>query len=188
DKESWAVPAPPSTPFKVRPLILLALPGATLVALAVHFLVSKNEPRADTASYTILLAILLGLSVAAVGGQALWPGLRRRLAHMIPIFAAAVMALCLWEGVTSGLRLLPLPYFPSPASVLQSLINDRALLFDSTWHSLLLLLSGYLIGAVIALITGICIGWFPYARYWGMPVLKVVGPIPATAWVPLAMV
>ena len=26
------------------------------------------------------------------------------------------------------------------------------------------------------------------ARYWGMPLLKILGPIPATAWVPLAMV
>ena len=33
------------------------------------------------------------------------------------------------------------------------------LLFDSTWHSLLLL-SGYALGVVVALITGICIGWF----------------------------
>ena len=44
------------------------------------------------------------------------------------------------------------------------------------------------LGVVVALVTGICIGWFPHARYWGMPLLKVVGPIPATAWVPLAMV
>jgi NitT/TauT family transport system permease protein len=40
----------------------------------------------------------------------------------------------------------------------------------------------------VALVTGVCIGWYPLARYWGMPVLKIVGPIPATAWVPLAMV
>src|SRR5205814_4110318 len=26
------------------------------------------------------------------------------------------------------------------------------------------------------------------ARYWGMPLLKVIGPVPATAWIPLAMV
>jgi NitT/TauT family transport system permease protein len=110
------------------------------------------------------------------------------MAHMCPIIAAGVLSLCLWEAITSGFRLLPLPYFPSPAGVLQSLVNDRALLFDSTWHSLLLLLSGYAIGVVIALVTGICIGWCPHARYWGMPLLKVVGPIPATAWVPLAMV
>jgi NitT/TauT family transport system permease protein len=30
-------------------------------------------------------------------------------------------------------------------------------------------------------------GWFRLVRYWGMPVLKFVGPIPATALVPLVM-
>ena len=94
-----------------------------------------------------------------------------------------------WEVITSGFRLLPMPYFPSPAGVLQSLVNDRGLLFDSTWHSLLLLLSAdILLGVIVALVTGVCIGWFRPARYWGMPLLKVVGPIPATAWIPLAMV
>src|SRR5205814_5624755 len=52
------------------------------------------------------------------------------------------------EVITSGFRMLPLPYFPSPAGVVQSMINDRGLLFDSTWHSLVLLLSGYLLGVV----------------------------------------
>src|SRR5207249_3778083 len=87
-----------------------------------------------------------------------------------------------------GFRLLPLPYFPSPAGVLRSLLDDWGLLLDSTWHSLLLLLSGYAVGVAVALVTGVCIGWFRAARYWGMPILKVVGPIPATAWIPLAMV
>ena len=31
------------------------------------------------------------------------------------------------------------------------------------------------------------IGWFPQARHWGMPVMKLVGPIPATAFIPLAL-
>jgi NitT/TauT family transport system permease protein len=107
---------------------------------------------------------------------------------MGPIFAAALLLFGAWELITSGWRLLPLPYFPSPAGVFQSLINDRALLFDSTWHSLILLLGGYALGVVAGLISGICIGWSSPIRYWGMPVLKVVGPIPATAWIPLAMV
>jgi NitT/TauT family transport system permease protein len=167
---------------------LLAVPGATLIALVIHLFVSKDEPVPDTRSYSAFLGIILGASAVAAFAQSFWPGLRRWMAHMGPILAAAVLLLCSWEVITSGLRLLPLPYFPGPAGVLQSLINDRALLFDSTWHSLLLLLSGYTLGVVIALITGVCIGWYPLARYWGMPLLKVVGPIPATAWVPLAMV
>lgn len=167
---------------------LASLPAATLIALAVHVAVSKNEPPADTRSYTVFLGIVLGLSIVAALVQPAWAGLRRWMAHMWPILAVFVSLLCAWEVITSGFRLLPLPYFPSPAGVLQSLINDRGPLFDSTWHSLLLLGSGYAVGTVIALITGICIGWFPHARYWGMPLLKVIGPIPATAWVPLAMV
>jgi len=167
---------------------LVAIPLAALIALAVHLFVSKSEPPVDTRSYSTFLGMVLGASLVAVALQPFWSSLRRWMAHMCPIIAAAVLLLCSWEVITSGFRLLPLPYFPSPAGVLQSLINDYALLFDSTWHSLLLLLSGYALGVVIALITGICIGWFPYARYWGMPLLKVIGPIPATAWVPLAMV
>jgi len=71
---------------------------------------------------------------------------------------------------------------------LQSMISDRALLFDSTWHSLVLLLAGYVLGALAAFVSGVCIGWSNSARYWGMPLLKVIGPVPATAWIPLAMV
>src|SRR5437870_13277358 len=108
--------------------------------------------------------------------------------HMWPILSAAMFFLAVWDVVTLGFQLLPLPYFPGAAAVLRSLISDRALLLDSTWHSLALLLSGYSVGVLVGLISGICIGWSTPIRYWGMPLLKVVGPIPATAWIPLAMV
>ena len=167
---------------------LVSLPVVTLIALAVHIAVSKNEPPIDTRSYTVFLGIVLGLSVVAALIQPAWAGLRRWMSDMWPIVAAFVSLLCLWEVITSGLRWLPMPYFPSPATVLQSLINDRKPLVDNTWYSLLRLSSGYLLGVSVALVTGICIGWFRHARYWGMPLLKVIGPIPATAWVPLAMI
>ena len=188
EKAEWIADPSSTIPVKPSVLALLAVPAAALIALAVHLSVAKEEPAADTRSYSVFLALLLGAAVVAAVVQPFWSGLRRWMAHMSPILAATVLLLSVWEGITSGLRLLPLPYFPSPAGVLQSLLNDRALLFDSTWHSLLLLLSGYALGVVIALITGVCIGWYPLARYWGMPLLKVLGPIPATAWVPLAMV
>lgn len=167
---------------------LLALPVAALIALVVHLSFSSKEPSADVHSYTLFLSVILGASVVLLLARPIWSRLRRWTQDIFPIFAAAVLLLCVWEVITSGLRLLPLPYFPSPAGVLQSLVNDRALLFDSTWHSLILLLGGYALGVVAGLISGICIGWSSPIRYWGMPVLKVVGPIPATAWIPLAMV
>jgi NitT/TauT family transport system permease protein len=167
---------------------LLVLPIAIGIALGVHVLVSKKELPVEVRSYTILLGSVLGLALVAVVVQGFWPALRRWMLHMGPIMAGAIVLLITLEIITAGLRLLPMPYFPSPAGVLQSLIDDRGMILDSTWHSLQLLLCGYVLGVILGVITGVCIGWFEMARYWGMPVLKVVGPIPATAWIPLAMV
>ena len=172
----------------IRLRTLIALPLVCLIGFGVHYRISRDELVPDSRSYHTFLFIVMGLSIAAGVMQVFWASLRRWMQEMFPIFAAAIVTLTIWDIITTGFRLLPLPYFPGPAGVLQSLINDRALLWDSTWHSLLLLLSGYLLGVIVALVTGICIGWFARARYWGMPLLKVVGPIPATAWVPLAMV
>jgi len=166
----------------------LAVPIAGSIALAVHFFVPKTEMVPLTHYYPLVLSVMLG---AGLLGAALCPffaGLQRWVRRMWPILGVVTLLVCLWELVTACLGWLPLPYFPEPETVLASLVSDRALLFDSTWHSLVLLLSGYFVGVIIALITGITIGWFPHARYWGMPLLKVVGPIPATAWIPLAMV
>ncbi len=181
--------ANPSVPA-LKPLLrtLLAIPIAVAIALAVHLFAPNNELPPDARLYSYFLGGILGVAVARAALQAYWPGLRRWMREMCPIFAAAVMLLCVWELITGVLHLLPLPYFPAPPAVLQSLVTDRAPLFDSTWHSLLLLMSGYTLGVAVALVTGICIGWSARARYWGMPLLKVIGPIPATAWIPLAMV
>jgi NitT/TauT family transport system permease protein len=177
---------PPSVGASLRTLLAFSL--AVAVALAVHLFVSKKEPPPETRMYTIFLCAVLATAILTAPAQLRWSGLRRWRQNLHPILAAGALLLCFWEIITSGFRLLPLPYFPSPAKVLQSLISDRGLLFDSTWHSLILLTSGYALGVVAGLISGVFIGWSPPIRYWGMPVLKVVGPIPATAWIPLAMV
>ena len=167
---------------------LLAVPIAGVIALALHEFAAANESPAQALLYTYFLSGLLIASVVAVALQPVLSALRKWMGESWPLIAAAVFCLAVWELVTSVLHWLPLPYFPGPSGVLLSLVNDRAVLFDSTWHSLVLLLGGYTLGVLVGLISGICIGWFPYARYWGMPILKIVGPIPATAWIPLAMV
>lgn len=183
-----AASAPVTRPARVSWITLLAVPVSAGLALGVHLLVSEKELPPETHAYTIFLAGFLGLAVLAGIAQTAWRGLREWMREMCPILAGLLLVLTAWEIITSGLRLLPMPYFPSPAGVLQSLINDRGMIADSTWHSLQLLLGGYTLGVLLGVITGVCIGWFAGARYWGMPVLKVVGPIPATAWIPLAMV
>jgi NitT/TauT family transport system permease protein len=167
---------------------LAVVPLAAVAALAVHLIVSKSEPAAQTHSYSTFVGILFFLGIAADLIQLFLPRVRAWMRETFPIIGAAIFLMAIWELITVGFHWLPMPYFPGPAGVLQSIISDRMLLLDSAWHSLVLLLSGYFVGTVVALVTGICIGWFRPARYWGMPLLKVIGPIPATAWIPLAMV
>src|SRR6266516_3054137 len=166
----------------------LAVPVASLITFGIHWLLSKQSPPLETQSYMLLFWEILGVSIVLAIAQSFWTALRQWMRHMWPIFAAAILLLGLWDVITLGFHLLPLPYFPGPAAVLRNLISDRALLLDSTWHSLVLLLSGYTLGVIVGLVSGVCIGWSTSVRYWGMPLLKVVGPIPATAWIPLAMV
>jgi NitT/TauT family transport system permease protein len=166
----------------------IAIPVATAAAYGVHLWAARNQSEIETHSYSVFLGIMAGMGIVCAAVQPFWSWLRRWMGQNCPIFAAAICLLCVWEVITSGFHWLPLPYFPGPPGVLQSLINDRMDLVKHTLYSLRLLLSGYVLGAAVALVTGVCIGWFPRARYWGMPLLKVIGPIPATAWIPLAMV
>jgi NitT/TauT family transport system permease protein len=168
--------------------VQLAVPVASLITFGIHLLFSKNAPPVETHSYMLLFWEILGVSIVLAIAQRFWATLRNWMRHMWPIFTAAILLLGIWDVITSGFRLLPLPYFPGPAAVLRSLISDRALLLDSTWQSLALLVSGYTVGVIVGLISGVCIGWSRSVRYWGMPLLKVVGPIPATAWIPFSMV
>ena len=179
---------PAQTDSRLGWATLLAVPIAAAIALVIHSRLSPREPAVDTHSYNLFFWEIIAVSFLLVVTQRFWTGLRHWMRHMCPIFTGAILLLVCWDVVTLGLHLLPLPYFPGPSAVLRSLINDRALLLDSTWHSLVLLLSGYSLGVLAGLVSGICIGWSSSVRYWGMPILKVVGPVPATAWIPLAMV
>lgn len=182
---------PTNSPVKITPLpwrTALGLTGAAIAAPVVHLLISGSEPPAETHAFTVFTGILVGFVLLALVAQLFWSGLRERLRETGPIITAAFVLMIVWEIITTGVRLLPLPYFPSPARVIQSMLDDRIMIWDSTWHSLILLIGGYALGVCAGVVSGVCIGWFSPVRYWGMPVLKVVGPIPATAWIPLALV
>jgi NitT/TauT family transport system permease protein len=164
------------------------IPAAAILALASHYGLKDGALSPVTHSYPTLLLALLIAGVLAAAAQPFWPGMRRWLPTSAPLLAASIVVMAAWETITLKLALLPIMYFPPPERVIQTLLDDRGQLFDSTWHSLFLLLTGYAAGVVTGLISGITIGWSSSARYWGMPLLKLVGPIPATAWIPLTLI
>ena len=105
-----------------------------------------------------------------------------------PFIGAVCLFFTVWDLATLKLSLLHLPFFPGPDKVLYVFVSDGAMLFKCTAYSLRLLLIGYLLGASFGLGTGTLIGWDQRANYWIGPLLKIIGPIPATAWIPIALV
>lgn len=166
----------------------LAPAGVVLAALLIERLVPDRQMSPPPAVYAGLLGALLAAALVVAALQRTRGPAGDWTRRNGPLLGGAAGLLLIWNLVTVKLDLLPLPYFPGPQRVLQALWNDRSLLAASTWNSLRLLLSGYAAGAAAGLTCGILIGWFRRVRYWAMPLLKVVGPIPATAYVPLMMV
>ncbi|MDR2485867.1 MAG: ABC transporter permease subunit, partial [Treponema sp.] len=67
-------------------------------------------------------------------------------------------------------------------------IKDWFFLLRCLVYSLRLLLGGFFIGAFLGVLTGTLIGWSRRWNYWIMPFIRIIGPIPSTAWIPIALV
>ncbi|WP_424139592.1 ABC transporter permease [Roseomonas chloroacetimidivorans] len=131
----------------------------------------------------IAATVGLVLLLAALAGA---PGPAARLRPAGPWLVALAAGLIAWELVTAKLDLLPRPFFVAPQALLEVFTDDYAKLGDSVLHSLLLLIPGYLLGAAIGFVVGVAMGWSRRVGYWAHPVLRLIGPLPATAWLPIA--
>jgi NitT/TauT family transport system permease protein len=147
-----------------------------------------DRPDTDWA-YTGELAALFALCAVALVCVSL-AGIRiaalRRLRQAAPWLLALSLFFLAWEGATAKYSLLPLPFFPPPQAILEVLIDDWARLGDSMVASLLLLAGGVALGGSVGFLVGVAIGWSRAVGYWIHPLLRFIGPLPATAWLPLA--
>jgi len=99
---------------------------------------------------------------------------------------ALALLLAGWEIATAKLAWLPTPFFAPPQNLIEIYIEDWRRLGDSAWNSVRLLATGVAFGAVAGFATGVAIGWSRVAGYWIHPVLRFLGPVPASALLPLA--
>jgi NitT/TauT family transport system permease protein len=133
------------------------------------------------AAFIIAAGIVLATTTAKLLGRA-GAGLQQRA----PWLLALGLFLTLWEVTTAKFGWLPLPFFPPPQSIVEVYTDDLPKLLDSVFASVKLQLGGYFIGAAVGFLTGVSIGWSRLAGYWVHPILRFIGPLPATAWLPIA--
>ena len=163
----------------------------SLVVLAVFWALHKVLPDRQSVQaaryFDIVLAVFTGALILSL--LMFRPSSRAgsRIRSLVPLASAVLLVLITWELLTIKSGALPLPYFPSVENIVSVFFTDWKTLGVSVLHSLRLLFIGYFIGLAVGIPLGISMGWSPRWNYWASPFLRFIGPIPATAWIPIAM-
>ena len=164
------------------------MPAAAWIGIALLTGLWPDQPETEW-DYTGDLAAAFGalgavLAFAIIADH--WFVRLPRLHRLAPWMLALALLLGAWETITAKLGLLPMPFFPPPQALLEVVIDDRVRLAEGVLASLRLLAAGYFLGAALGFVVGVAMGWSRAVGYWIHPILRLVGPLPATAWLPVA--
>lgn len=138
-------------------------------------------------AYRIVLAFLVILFLLKGLIDHKDPDRWKKYLNGAPIRFASGIALFVWDLLGTKLQLLPQPFFPGPAGIIEAFLLEGDFILDNTLYSLRLYAAGFSMGVIFGVGTGILVGWFPKVYYWVSPVLNVSGVIPAVAWMPFAL-
>lgn len=108
--------------------------------------------------------------------------------YRAPLVSAFFLLLAVYDYLTIKTGILTQPFLPCVNFIFNAAYADREIILDSTRNTLVLLFQGYFIGVVLGLITGITCGYSKRFRYWVDPIIKFLGPIPTSTWIPIMMV
>ena len=176
--------------YTIKSLLYRAFPIlGVIIALAVHNLIpnSSLHPVAKVSYYNRLLLILLALASIFFILSFFVKKLRSSLEYKGPFLLGTAGLVIVINLITAKFALLPVIFFPSFDNILAVFIEQTALLGKCIWYSFRLLLLGVFWGVLIGFITGVLLGFSKKVYYWINPYIKLIGPIPATAWIPLVL-
>ncbi len=161
---------------------------AAAVMFAVYYLLpGENEnsnPHLFTGVVCVFLAVYLVRLLRGLRNKAILNQVR----YKAPLYAVILLVIMVYDYLTMKTGILLQPFFPWVNKILNAMVSDWELLLESTLRSLLLLFTGYFIGGILGLITGISCGYSKRINYWISPIIKLLGPIPSTTWIPIIMV
>lgn len=159
------------------------------LSLAAQILIPESalHPSAQKPYYTYLLVLLIGISALEFVLSFFVKLLEKHLENKGPFIFGAALLLSVLNLLTGKLALLPVIFFPSFDNILSVFFTDSALILKCMFFSFRLLFLGVVYGTLAGFATGIFLGFSKKFYYWVNPYIKLVGPIPATAWIPLVL-
>ena len=179
---------------KTLETVTLALPVVCgIVALLEYLLLPNYARNYDPFTYVYVLcafiaAYIIYLAVGVIRRKAGNFATYEKVHYRAPLFAALFLFLAVYDYLTLKTGTLTQPFVPCMNFILNAFLKDYMMLIDCTINTLKLLFIGYTIGVSLGLVTGITCGYSKKARYWVDPIIKFLGPIPTSTWVPVTMV
>lgn len=173
-------------------ITILPIP-AVLIALAEYLLIPDCNPNPMPHMYTAVLVLVLVFYVVkyVIAKIKEKKGDRtkiRKLRYKAPLVIAILLLLALYDYLTIKINYFTYPLVPCVNSIMYAAYTDRATLIECAGHTLLLMFKGYFIGVALGLVTGITCGYSRRVNYWIDPILKFMGPIPISTWIPIIAV
>ncbi len=193
-----ALPARAAT-IALRPAVAAALDHRTRAAalafvaaaawLLVAFVILRwpdlgdwgRGPELAWASVALAAILIVSGALAATGSTRLG-----RLQRATPWLIALGLVFSAWEAGSAKLGWLAQPFFPPPHAILEVFTDDWPKLGESIVASVKLELLGFALGAAVGFLVGVLLGRSRLFGYWVHPVLRLIGPLPAIAWLPIA--
>jgi len=179
----------------VKARIICWLPLASSILVIAQYLFVPNfreftplDQNAPTYTFVWFMSALalffLIFSITALFSKKVFRALSKRA----PLLTVPVLILLVYDWATLSTGILPQPFVPWPDAILNAIIRDREILLRSVLHSLRLLFTGYGIGVILGVITGVTAGRSKTVRYWVQPLTKFLGSVPAVTWLPIILV
>ena len=148
---------------------------AAIIMFLVYYLMPDAVQNFNPHVFTIVVCFFLALYLIMVVRGLMNKSYFAKVRHKAPLYSVIILVIMLYDFLTVKTAILKQPFFPCVNTVLCAIIDDRALLLKSTLYSLRLLFTGYFIGAILGLITGVACGYSKRINYWVSPIIKKIG-------------
>ncbi len=171
-------------------LLILSAAAAEVIALAV-----PDSPKHQAAAHPyfawLLPAIVIVYFAVAIIGyfrhrNSAAP--REGTFYRAPFVAGVILFLNVLNILTAKTAVLPTLYFPTLDRVFGTLFEDHQLILKCVGYSSGILLAGVVGGLVIGFLMGVGVGFSKHISYWINPLVRILGPIPSTAWIPIVLI
>lgn len=175
----------------MKKIIYIILPYISILvaeAIAIGIKDSYKHQQAAHPYFAWLLAAILIIYSILLGLNYFSKKDIDKIAYKAPFIAGVVLFLNILNIVTVKLALLPVLYFPSLDRVFGTLFEDYALIVKCVMYSARILVTGVIGGVIVGFFMGVGVGFNKTISYWINPIVRILGPIPSTAWIPIVLV